>query len=123
MDKKTQPLVIRITQKEKETLEEVCIKLIGNPNKSRLVRKIIREYIYQKPDLLEHELEEFRNCIRNLTGISRNLNQITKKINSGEFKPDILTKNKIDHLHKIVNETNQGVKKYIDNTLLRIDEV
>lgn len=123
MDKKTQPLVIRITQKEKENLEEICIKLIGKPNKSRLIRKIIREYIYQKPDLLEHELEAFRNCVKNLTGISRNLNQITKKINSGHFNPDILTKNKIDHLYQAVNEANLGVKKYIDNTLLRADDI
>lgn len=121
MDKKTKPLVIRITQKEKENLENACIKIEEKPNKSRLIRKIIREYIYEKPDLLSYEMEAFRRAVRNLTGLSRNLNQITKKINAGELKPDQLTTNKINDLQNSVSALNDQVKHYIESTVKRKD--
>lgn len=56
---------------------------------SRLHRKLIREASACGPDLLDAEMQPVRDAVRQLGAIGRNLNQITRKINSGDYSPGI----------------------------------
>lgn len=116
---KTSTVRVRVTEEEKKLLEERSIAITGRNNKSKLLRKIIRELAYLTPDLLEEDIKEFRVAVKNLTGISRNLNQITAKINAGIYKDDTLSSHKIDVLKDHVDEVNKTLKLYVKNTINR----
>lgn len=118
MKNKTESLRVRITEDEKTNLENLSISILGHKNVSKLLRKLIREFIYNSPELLENELEQFKISVKNLTGISRNLNQITAKINT-KSNAKYLTESKINDLKMRVNELNESLKKYVANTMQR----
>ena len=94
---KTKLLHVRLTDEECLLVEKASIQLIGKPNKSRFIRKLVRDYIGMGPDLTEREIKEFREAVRQLTGISRNLNQITSRINSDEKQLSNLSEHYLDN--------------------------
>lgn len=120
---KTRPLVIRVTEDELAHLEEAGIRLFGKPNKSRLMRKLLRDYIGMGPDLTDEEITAFREAVRQLTGMARNLNQITSRINSDSRQISQLSPDYIKRLSSLVREVNEQLKGYVSQTINRYQEV
>ena len=120
---KTSTLRVRVSDQELRQLEELSVAKFGYKNKGRLLRKIVRDYIGMGPDLLAHEMQVFRQASSQLTGIARNLNQITARINDNPVKVDLVTVKKLDELSNYVNEVNSAVKGYVKRTITRSQEV
>ena len=114
---------VRLTEEEWQQAEAASIVLFGNTNKSQLLRKLLRDYIGMGPNLTEHELKEFRGAVRQLTGIARNLNQITARINNDEKNITHLSENYLERVKEKVNNVNEQLKGYISNTITRFQEV
>lgn len=70
---KTESLRVRLTQEEANAFLKVATSL--GIKRSRLLRKMIREFINQEPDIIEHEQNNFREIIRLLTSISMLIKQ------------------------------------------------
>lgn len=120
---KTKSMRIRLTDEEWQLAEKASLSLLGNTNKSQLMRKLLRDYVGMGPDLIDIEIEEFRKAVRQLTGISRNLNQIATRINSDEKQ---LAKISNEYLNSIKNEVesvNNQLKSYIKRTVNRYQDV
>lgn len=75
-------LRIRLNEDEDKSLETLA-KSSGAMTRSRIIRQLIREAIGQGPDLLENDLESFREAVRQLGSLGRNINQIARALNSG----------------------------------------
>lgn len=116
---KTKSMRVRLTDAEWQNAENASIALFGNTNKSQLLRKLLRDYVGMGPDLSAQELQEFREAVKQLTGIARNLNQITARINSSDANINHLTDNTLKRVQEKVNGVNEQLKSYISNTLSR----
>lgn len=114
---------VRLTEEEWQHAEAASIALFGNTNKSQLLRKLLRDYIGMGPNLVEQELKEFREAVRQLTGIARNLNQITARINNDEKNITHLSENNLERIKEKVSNVNAQLKGYISNTITRFQEV
>lgn len=120
---KTKSLIIRITEDEAQLIEKASIQLFGRPNKSRLIRKLVRDYIGMGPDLTEQEITVLREAVRQLTGIARNLNQITSRINKNENQLEHLSVDYLERVNVQVAKVNARFKETILRTLTRYQEV
>lgn len=88
---KSEALRFRVTKDEKAGLK----KLVDSINRTlpdnqkintnQLLQVIVRNSIELGPAFLTHELSVLKETNRYLLGIGRNINQIVKKINSGEL--------------------------------------
>jgi hypothetical protein len=81
-DPKTRSTRVRLTDAEFAAFEEAAQK-IGTV-RARVMRRAVREIITRGPDLFDDGLAEFNAMRRELAAIGRNLNQITRAINSGD---------------------------------------
>ena len=90
-DRKSCALKIRLTHEESQGFDKYCQQ--QGTTRSRLGRKIVREIIQTQPDLLVEEMKEFKQATRQLAGISRNLNQLTRAVNSGKIPDKLANKN------------------------------
>ena len=120
---KTKSMRVRLTDEEWQQAESASEMLFGNKNKSQLIRKLLRDYIGMGPDLTEIEIKEFREAVRQLTGIARNLNQITSRINSDEKKLSNLSERYMNDIMLHVNNVNNTLKTYIKRTIDRYQDV
>jgi len=75
-------LRIRLTSEEDQAIVQLA-QSHGLDNRSRFIRKLIREAIGQGPDLLQPEMEAFREAVRQLSSVGRNINQIAHALNAG----------------------------------------
>lgn len=110
---------VRLTELEWQQAEMASIALFGTNNKSRLLRKLMRDYIGMGPDLTEQEIKEFREAVRQLTGVARNLNQITARINNNSQELKHVTMDYLKRIEQSVIELNNELKSYISNTITR----
>ena len=62
---KTKSMRIRLTEEEWSGADSASIALFGRPNKSRLMRKLLRDYIGMGPDLTDEEMS-WSTCSRSL---------------------------------------------------------
>lgn len=113
MSEKDKTIVVRVSDAERKALEEFSTTLFGSPNKSRLLRKIFREYLALGRDLIPQELELFRDTVRQLSGIARNLNQITQKLHALGVKEYPLTQQLLQQIHGSIEKTNTDLRSYI----------
>ena len=120
---KTKSMRIRLTEEEWSGADSASIALFGRPNKSRLMRKLLRDYIGMGPDLTDEEMRAFREAIRQLTGMARNLNQITARMNSDNKQNSPLFPDYIKRLSSLVREVNEQLKGYVSHTVNRYQEV
>ncbi|KTC94911.1 hypothetical protein Lfee_2575 [Legionella feeleii] len=120
---KTKSMRIRLTEEEWSGADSASISLFGRPNKSRLMRKLLRDYIGMGPDLTDEEMTAFREAIRQLTGMARNLNQITARMNSDNKQNSPLSPEYIKRLSSLVREVNEQLKGYVSHTVNRYQEV
>ena len=76
---------IRIRLTEEEDLAIVSLaRSSGEANRSRMLRKMIREAIRLGPDLMKDDLTGFREAVRELAAVGRNINQIAHALNAGK---------------------------------------
>lgn len=111
-----------MTDDEVDKLEQRSIDVIGRKNKSRIVRKIIREYLDLGPDLLESEMTDFRHAVRQLSGVARNLNQLTAYVHSDASNLTKVTPEYLDRVIKHVNSLSEELKRYVKRTKDRLSE-
>ncbi len=116
---KTIPIRVRMTLDEINELEEISIKILGTINVRSIVRKSIRYFIGFGPDLLDAQMTEFRMAVRQLTGLSRNFNQVTKAINSSPDNLSKLNQDRLISLAKSVDDLNNNLVKIIVQTKQR----
>ncbi len=120
---KTKSIRVRLTDEEWSQAETSSLSLFGESNKSRLIRKLLRDYIGLGPDLTDKELKEFREAVKQLTGIARNLNQITARINKDNTQKTPLTDEYLERIKQQVLDVNNCLKSYVHNTISRYQEV
>ena len=119
---KTKSIRVRLTDEEWLEAEAASLSLFGNNNKSKLIRKLLRDYIGFGPDLSEKEMTAFRESVRQLTGIARNLNQLTSRINADDKQISHITADYLERVKLHVTEVNDRLKGYIENTVNRYQE-
>lgn len=116
---KTTPVRIRMTHDEVKALEEISIELLGRKNKSRLVRKVVRDFIGFGPDLLDLQMAEFRQAVRQLSGMANNFNQVVRAINSNPQNLSRVTEERLENISNSINNLNSKLLNIINNTRSR----
>lgn len=53
-------------------------------DRSKILIKVVRELITEQPHLMPEELKAFQNAARQVMGIGRNLNQLTRAVHEGK---------------------------------------
>jgi len=75
---------VRMNEAEALAMNQLADQL--QTNRSRLLRKIIRESIGEGPDLLPNEMKHFEEAVFQLAALGRNLNQLLKLVYTGQVK-------------------------------------
>ena len=110
----------RLTDEEDHGLAAVQKK--RNVTRARLLRKLIRELIGQGPDLLPDELKSFREAVRQVGALGRNLNQAVRAMNAGKAGAADLDaeslKTLLDSVHQLEEElvrvVNRSRKRWVE---------
>ena len=113
-DRKSYAFNIRLTQQESQGFEQYCQQ--QGITRSRLGRKIVRELVVKKPDLITEEMKEFKQAVRQLAGISRNLNQLTRAANSGKISNKLTSESYWADLKDHVRQVRNQLDTVIDAT-------
>ncbi len=108
---KTKPIHTRINEIEKNRFKDIANK--NGLKTSSLIRKLIREVINKKIELVPDEMKEFKSAIRQLVGISRNLNQLTRAVNSGKIPGNINNVKYWSDIKKHVSGVQEELESYI----------
>lgn len=116
---KTSPVRIRMTHDEVKELEQISIELLGKKNKSRLVRKLVRDFIGFGPDLLDLQMVEFRLAVRQLSGVSNNINQIAKAVNANSNNISRLSLEQLKIFQLSVDHLNDKLLDIMSHTKAR----
>jgi len=77
--------------------------------RSRIVRRLLRELIRQRPDYFDQEQNDLRGLNQQLSAIGRNLNQIARKLNSNE----VISKNELEHDLTQMKGELKAVRSYL----------
>ena len=115
--RKSYAFKIRLTYEESQGFEKYCHQ--QGTTRSRLGRKIVRELIHKQPDLLTDEMKEFKHVVRQLAGISRNLNQLTRAVNSGKISKKLSNESYWADLKDHVSKVRNQLDTVIDATETR----
>lgn len=81
--RKTEALRVRITDEEQSGLKKRAASIDTTP--SKVMRRLLREFLNGAPDYFEDGLQELRATHRELAAIGRNLNQLVRAVNAGEI--------------------------------------
>ena len=111
----------RLTEEETKLLDDYASK--NGVKRSQVLRKIVRQLITKKPELLPEEMKEFKESVRQLAGMARNLNQIARVANSGTLPIELQTSDYFVHLRKEVSSLRKDIDNYINATVNRTTEV
>ena len=129
MTTKTEVVRFRVTPTELKKLNEV-IKAINkrkadkNPstkpiNRNQVLQALTRRFVGLGPSFLTDELLELKEANRRLLGIGRNLNQVVKKIHTGEVSADTLTQHYLEEVAAYVRVTKASVDKLVAHSQKR----
>ena len=80
--RKDHVITVRLNPNEYDVAWKQCKK--KGAKLSEMVRVVLREFLTRAPEPKEDELNLLRNQLRQLSGIGRNLNQITRAIHQGK---------------------------------------
>lgn len=122
-ERRTRVTHVRLNDDELEQFKRAADRLGVKP--SRLHRKLIREVSGCGPDFLKEELEPVRDAARQLAAVGRNLNQITRKLNSGEFALGFsteLVQELAEYVHAATESVREVVQRSGDRWVPEIDE-
>ena len=97
-------ITIRLNPREYQSAWKLTEK--KNAKLSEMVRVLLREFLTRSPEPKGEELNLLRNQLRQLTGIGRNLNQITRAIHQGKIPDNAQLQIQLDGLQE-VTKTNQ----------------
>ena len=75
---------LRLNQDEAKALDLLTSRL-GEISRCRVLRKMILEAVGQGPDLLNDDLANFREAVRQVAALGRNINQIARAVNSRQL--------------------------------------
>ncbi|CAM4381145.1 MAG: hypothetical protein LEGION0398_MBIBDBAK_01084 [Legionellaceae bacterium] len=110
---------LRLTEEEAKSFNNYASKV--GETRSRLLRKMVRELINNGvPDLLKNEESTIRFVIRQLSGISRNLNQITSSIHKNDSNAKRINSEYLESIKDHVNSVKNEFVKYLSITRKRI---
>lgn len=116
--KQTEALRVRLTTDEADAFKNLADA--AGETRSGLLRKAVREMVNDPyPDLLHDEQSTLRVVIRTLVGISRNLNQITTAINSGNTNHSKVDEMYLSRVQSHVDDVKKSFIEYLDITRKR----
>lgn len=87
---------IRLRANEKKALFDLAEK--RGVSASKVARRLIREAVYHGPTFFDDDLSQVSALRRDMSAVWRNLNQIARRVNSGEVKADPMTQKMIQQL-------------------------
>lgn len=85
-------------------------------DRSKIMVKVVRELITEKPHLLPEELEEFKNATRQLMGIGRNFNQLVKVVRAGGAPPALYNETYYQAIIERIDDLKASLNSYIEAT-------
>ena len=98
---------VRMNEAESLAMSQLAKQL--QTNRSRLLRKVIRESIGEGPDLLPNEMKVFQDSVYQLASLGRNLNQLLKLLHTGQVKvssqEQVLMEGIRDQVERLKKET------------------
>jgi len=103
---------VRMNEAEALAMSQLAKQL--QTNRSRLLRKVIRELIGEGPDLLDNEMKVFLDAVYQLASLGRNLNQLLKLVHSGQ----VMVSSQEQTLMESIRDQVEYLKK---QTLIVID--
>lgn len=111
-------LIIRVTEADRQLAKETSFKLFGKRNVSRLFTKMLNKTANNSPIISDESLTDFRMAVSQLSGMARNLNQITRRINSDDaMTGDYLSMKYLNTISIYIQDVNNQIKKIIkDNS-------
>ena len=113
---KNSRLEIRISTKDKELAKALSKNFFGDINLSKLFVKLLHATNEKRPIILDEQLIDFRLALRQLSGIARNLNQVTRRLNSDDnFTPNQLGTNYLASLKQYISSLSEEFKRVLDN--------
>lgn len=109
---------IRLSSDDKKLAQSLSFMILGKNNTSKLFIKLLRSAENKTPIILDDQLVDFRKAVGQLSGIARNLNQITRRVNSEDvITKDMLSISYLTSLKDYVTGVNNELKKLIkDNS-------
>lgn len=111
----TRNLRIRLNEDEDRAFVQLA-QTVGEKTRSRLIRKMIREAIGQGPDLFHEDLASFRDAVRQLGALGRNLNQIAHALNAGSLNGVALESNLLRAVEHQVTTLKNELKAIVLRT-------
>lgn len=114
---KTSALVFRVTDEEKAALKSLAEA--AGVSVSDLLRRMARESISHGPDFFIEDRNLIIGMTRMLSSLGRNINQIARKVNSGQCKMDPLSEKKLGEISAAVQATRLTLKKTVENAKKR----
>ncbi|MDH5327720.1 MAG: MobC family plasmid mobilization relaxosome protein [Gammaproteobacteria bacterium] len=114
---KSSALYVRITEEEAELFSQYA-ESVGE-TRSRILRKIVRELITEQPDLVSAELAVFKTALRQLSGATTNLNQLTRAVNSGKVPKRMTEESYWKGLRAEVKSLSKTLRQVMDATATR----
>ena len=113
---KNKQVLIRLTNDDKELAKHVSSEILGKENISKLFVKMLHSTAKNQPILTDVQLATFRLAVCQLSGIARNLNQVTRRLNSEEVVSlDNLGSHYLESLKDYIYKLNNEFKKIINN--------
>ena len=123
--RKTTPLVFRATERERNALDNL-INIYNQDrdrprqvNRNQLLQSAVRNLIGLGPAFLSEEVLVLKESNRYLLAIGRNLNQVVRKIHSGEVGTDRLTKKRLDALTAAIQDQRNALDALVEHNKKR----
>ena len=107
----------RLTNDEKKSLKLYCET--EGLKYSEVITRQIRILLNQEPHFTSNEIKELRNANAQITRIGRNLNQVVRKINSGELKSYEMTSAYCEKMIALINSQSDAVRALMRKSLMR----
>ncbi len=105
---------VRMNEAEALAMSQLAKRL--QTNRSRLLRKVIRELIGEGPDFLPHEMKHFDEAVYQLASLGRNLNQLLKLLHSGQVKVSSPEQTLMEGIRDQVEQLKKKTLTVIDRT-------
>jgi len=108
---------VRVSIEVDEKFKKYASK--NSTTRSRIMRKYLQELVTGKIDLLPSEIIEFQKAIRQLAGVSSNLNQLTRSVNSGAIRGALANDLTADALKQEVARLAVSLRNYVKSARKR----
>lgn len=114
---KTTTLMFRVTDEEKAALKSLADSC--GVSVSVLLRRMARASVSHGPEFFAEDQERIVFLTRLIRSLGNNINQIARKVNSGQCKTDPLSVKRIEELNKTIELTRLSLFKIVENAKKR----